>query len=99
VLLLGKNLIFGTDEGCKYQIKKKELLGLIAIVALIYLYVLLMRFGGFLVITPIIIFVLMKLTGSARIREAIIVSISATVLIYLLFDVIFNVQLPGGLLM
>lgn len=99
VIMLVKNIVAGSVEACDYLITKRDLLGLVSITALIFIYVFLMNITGFIIITPIVMFVLMKLTGTSKIREAIIVSITASVLIYLLFDVLFEVQLPGGLIM
>ena len=99
VLLLIKNIALGTNEACDYMLTRRDLLGLLIVTALIFLYVFLMNITGFLIITPVVMFILMKLTGSSKIREAVIVSISASLLIYLLFDVLFKVQLPGGLVM
>ena len=97
LILLIKNLSIGSVEACDYQLTRNDGFGILAITALIFVYILIMNITGFLIITPVVVFILMKLTGSSKIREAIIVAVSATLLIYLLFDVIFKVQLPEGL--
>ena len=99
VLLLIKNIKFGTNEGCSYHITKKEMLGLLYVALIIYFYVLLMKLIGFIFVTPAVLIVLMKLTGSSKWKEMIIVSVSATVLIYFFFNFLFKVQLPHGILL
>ena len=99
VVLLVKNIKFGSREGCCYQITKKEILGLLYITLIIYFYVFLMKVVGFVFITPVVLIILMKLTGSVKWKEMIIVSITATVLIYFFFNFLFKVQLPHGILL
>ncbi|MDC7227681.1 MAG: tripartite tricarboxylate transporter TctB family protein [Spirochaetales bacterium] len=98
ITLLIKNIVTDSEETCNYLISKRELLGLVAITGLIFAYIFLLDVTGFLLITPVIMFVLMRLTGGGKIRESIIVSVSATLIIYLLFDLLFQVQLPDGLI-
>lgn len=99
LFLLVKNFLKGTHEICNHYITRKDLFGIAAITTMIFLYVFIMEFAGFIVTTPFVIFTLMKLTGSSSLKEAIIVSLSASFLIYFFFDFIFKVQLPSGIIM
>ena len=99
VLLLVKNIKYGTNEGCSYHITKKEMLGLLYVALIIYFYVFLMKIIGFIFVTPAVLIILMKLTGSVKWKEMIIVSVSATALIYFFFNFLFKVQLPHGILL
>lgn len=98
LVLLIKNIFQGSEEACNYTISRKELLGILVMTVILFAYVALLDILGFILITPFVMFILMKLTGSTKIKESIIVSISATAIIYLLFDMLFRVQLPDGLI-
>ncbi len=69
---------------------KKEMLGLLYVALIIYFYVFLMKIIGFIFITPAVLIILMKLTGSVKWKEMIIVSISATVLILFSFLIFYS---------
>jgi putative tricarboxylic transport membrane protein len=99
LILLITNIVKGSDESCGYHITKKELQGLLIITGLIFSYVYLLDIIGFIMTTPVLMFILMKLTVGFKLRESIIVSISATLGIYLLFDLLFKVQLPEGIIL
>ncbi len=98
-VLLVKNIRYGTAESCSYHITKKEMLGLLYVALIIYFYVFLMKIAGFIFITPVVMIILMRLTGSVKWKEMITVSVAATVLIYFFFNFLFRVQLPHGILM
>ena len=99
ILLIVKNIRYGTAENCYYHITKKEMLGLLYVALIIYFYVFLMKIVGFIFVTPVVIMILMKLTGSVKWKEMITVSVVATALIYFFFNFLFRVQLPHGILM
>ncbi len=98
ILLLIKNIHKGTAEDCCYHITGKEMIGLLYVALIIYFYVVLMKIIGFIFITPVVIIILMKLTGSVKWKEMIAVSVTATILIYFFFNFLFKVQLPHGIL-
>jgi len=99
LILLIQNIVKDSEESCNYAITGKELLGILVMTVLIFAYVFLLDIVGFLIITPVVMFILMKLTGSKKIRETIIVSVSVTLVIYIIFDLLFRVQLPDGLIL
>ena len=98
-LLLLVNTIFrGTREQCDFKISLKEGFGIIFLAACVWGYVKVMSLFGFILVTPIFIAILMLITGSRKWPEVVIVSIGATLGIYLFFQKIFQVILPGGTL-
>ncbi|MDX9799741.1 MAG: tripartite tricarboxylate transporter TctB family protein [Spirochaetia bacterium] len=85
-------------EKCDYVIHKYEILGIAKIVLLIIGYVFMMRIIGFAMITPVAVFLLMKMMGAANLKEMFLTSVLVSVSVYLLFVVVFRVQLPGGMI-
>jgi len=85
-------------EKCDYIIHKYELLGILKVVLLILGYVFLMKITGFALITPVAVFLLMKMMGADNIKEMILTSIIVSASVYLLFVVVFKVMLPGGII-
>ena len=57
-----------------------------------------MRIVGFAIITPVIVFLLMKMMGAVNLKEMILTSVLVSASVYLLFVVVFRVQLPGGMI-
>ena len=64
------------------------------LIGLFALYIGLMSYGGFLLITPFVVAFLMYLTGSRKRGEIIMTSIGVTAVIYVLFHYLFRVPLP-----
>ncbi len=86
-------------EECDFTIHGYEIKGILKIVLLIAAYVFLTKIAGFAVVTPVVVFILMRMMGSVNLKEIIITSCLVSVSIYLLFVVVFKVQLPGGILL
>ncbi len=85
-------------EKCDYFIHKYEILGILKVVSLIIGYIFMMRIVGFAIITPVIVFLLMKMMGAVKLKEMILTSVLVSASVYLLFVVVFRVQLPGGMI-
>ncbi len=68
------------------------------VLALLVAYTLLLRPGGFLLCTFILLFLLFRVKGSYGIWATLLVSLSVTAVSYLLFQVWLQVQLPRGIL-
>lgn len=98
-LLLFDNLIFGSKETCAYRFESIEIKEIVIFLVLTYIYIRSLDFLGFLLATPLYIAVLMIGSGSRRWKEIALVSILTAVGIYLFFDKIFQVILPGGKLL
>ena len=64
--------------------------------ALVVVYVQAMKFVGFLLITPVLLALLMLLTGSRSWREILIASVLVTFSIYFFFQEVFQILLPRG---
>ena len=104
-VLLGVNTVFllisllkPCIENCDYKIHRYEISGIINVILLIVGYVFLMRYAGFLLITPVMVFLLMKLMGAKNLKEMIIASGMVSISVYLVFVVFFKVMLPGGII-
>ncbi len=96
LLLLLTAVVKGSRESCDYRLGAREGLGIVVMVVLVFAYVQLMRWFGFLLITPVILAVLMLLSGSRKWTEILLVSVLCAVGVYFFFQVVFRVQLPGG---
>jgi len=96
-LLLLLTTFFGKSrEHFDPRISLKEGGGILALTLAVYLYVDAMFVFGFLIVTPAFMAVLMLMTGARDWKEIVAASILAPVGIYLFFDKIFQVILPGG---
>jgi len=96
ILLLLKNSIKGTDELGDVHVTGKESVGIITITVIVFAYVKVMKYFGFLISTPLFIAGLMVLSGSRKWKEIILVSIIASFGIYFFFYKLFRVVLPPG---
>ena len=85
-------------EKCDYIIHKYELMGIVKVVSLIIGYIVLIRIMGFAAVTPIAVFLLMKMMGASSLKEMLLTSILVSASVYFLFVVVFRVQLPGGMI-
>ena len=78
------------------KISLKEGTGIIFMTVFVYAYVQVMYLFGFVWVTPVFMAVLMWMTGSRKLKEIVILSIASPVIIYVFFQKIFQVILPGG---
>lgn len=69
----------------------------IILLSSIFAYLVLLRLLGFLITTPFLLFITMKVMR-AKTKESILIAIVLTVVIYALFHFGFQVALPTGLL-
>jgi putative tricarboxylic transport membrane protein len=71
----------------------RNLIGPIIIIALLTLYLLVLERIGFLIATPIFLFLTMKFLGS-RLKKSVTVAILLTAFMYAFFKILFDVPLP-----
>lgn len=85
-----------TREHFDPKISLREGIGVIFLTIFVYFYVQAMSLFGFILTTPFFIAVLMLMTGSRKWKEIVTVSVISPLCIYLFFQKIFKVILPGG---
>ncbi len=85
----------GGEDGAK-RTTLREYGGIILLFVILVLYVEGMLFFVFVIMTPIFMGVMMRITGSTRVREIVAYSLLTTLAIYVLFSKIFEVVLPEG---
>lgn len=64
--------------------------------AVCLVYAILLPWVGFVLLTPVLIAALLWILSFRRIRDVVIIAISATVVMYVLFDILLAVRLPHG---
>lgn len=97
VLLLTSSLM-KKDDDSKVTLPRRDLIGITGLLVLIALYVNLMNYLGFVVVSVFFLGILTWIAGSRKPAEIAIFSITTTIAVYLLFYKFFNVQLPAGIL-
>lgn len=85
-------------EKAKRNIPKKELLVLLAVFAMIFLYILLFEMIGFIVMTAVFIFFCSWFLGYKKWKTNIVVSILFPLGMYIIFVFALGISLPGGIL-
>ncbi|MBW1667435.1 MAG: tripartite tricarboxylate transporter TctB family protein [Deltaproteobacteria bacterium] len=98
LILLLKSVFTKSKPKQGQGITVREVGGVIFLTLLVYLYVRVMSYAGFLMTTPLFIAVLMLSSGARKWKGIVAVSVLATVGIYFFFQKVFQVQLPGGLI-
>lgn len=99
VLLLIKSLSTKSEpEDKNVPLSMKDLIGIIGFIALIVLYLTAMNYLGFIIASILFMATLIFMSGSRKSIEIILFSVSTTVVVYLLFQKFFNVQLPSGII-
>ena len=96
IVLLGKSLSRGLREKVPAKTSWQERWGVVLLAALIFGYIQVLGLLGFFLSTPVLVAILMVISGSRKWTEVFLVSILSTVGIYLFFQEIFKVQLPAG---
>ena len=89
------------EELAAEKADRKRLVHVLAAVVLVALYIFLLKSVGYLIVTPIFLFLLIMLITPKSVCRPIkfgIVSIAVSVVIYLIFRYAFSVQLPMGIL-
>ncbi|MDF1591510.1 MAG: tripartite tricarboxylate transporter TctB family protein [Desulfobacterales bacterium] len=96
LLLLLKTVLRKPLESFDPKISSKEGIGIIFLTIFLYAYVQAMHLFGFVWVTPVFMAVLMVMTGSRKWKEIVVLSIVSPMVIYVFFQKIFQVVLPGG---
>lgn len=76
----------------------KELTGIAGFIILIVFYILLLNYLGFVLASILFMAALIYLSGSRKPLEISFFSVATTIVVYLLFEKFFEVQLPDGTL-
>ena len=95
-LLLFNTVLKESRETFDPKISLKEGIGIIFLTVFVYAYVQVMYLFGFIWVTPVFMAVLMVMTGSRKWKEIAVLSIVSPMIIYVFFQKIFQVILPGG---
>jgi len=96
LVLLVETIVSKHDQS-RVSLPKRDLLGITGLLILIALYVKLMSYLGFVLVSIVFLAVLTWFAGSRKPLGIIVFSITTTAAVYLLFHKFFNVQLPTGL--
>jgi hypothetical protein len=75
---------------------RREIIGVVSLTVLVFLYIKAIAWLGYLISTPIYLASLMLVSGFRKWVHIILVSLLATGGIYLFFNKVFQIQLPGG---
>jgi len=97
ILLLLNTVLGKPRERFDPKISLKEGLGIIFLTVFVYAYVQVMYLFGFVWVTPFFMAVLMVMTGSRKWKEIVVLAIASPMVIYVFFQKIFQVILPGGI--
>ncbi len=81
------------------RMERQQLLLFLAAVAVCFLYVAGVPTAGFLLATPVLLFVMLLLYGNRNLPFCAILSIAVTVCLWLLFTKVFLIFLPAGRLL
>lgn len=99
LLLLVTSLNIKEDpDRQKAKLPLKELSGILGFVFLVVAYITLLYYLGFVIASIFFMAALIFLSGSRKALEIAFFSVATTVVIYLLFQKFFEVQLPAGTL-
>jgi len=96
LLLLVSSLSTKNDD-TPVSLPKRDLFGITGLLVLIALYVKLMSYLGFIPVSIVFLALLTWIAGSRKPLGIAFFSIITTVIIYLLFQNFFSVQLPAGI--
>ncbi|WLR61410.1 tripartite tricarboxylate transporter TctB family protein [Guptibacillus hwajinpoensis] len=87
-----------TEDRKKSDIKKDEVLMLVAVASLIFVYILLFELLGFVIVTILFLLVTSRMLGYTKWKTLIAVSIGFTLILYFSFNYLLQIYLPQGLL-
>jgi putative tricarboxylic transport membrane protein len=96
-LLLLINSFSSEHEDTKVSLPSRDLFGIAGLLALIVIYIALMNYLGFVLVSIVFLAVLTWFAGSRKPLGILIFSITTTIVVYLLFHKFFSVQLPAGI--
>ena len=97
-LLLLIGAISSKNDDRKVSLPKKDLWGIVGLLALIAAYIKMMHYFGFVSASILFLALLTWFSGSRKPFGIFIFSVSTTLAVYFLFHNFFNVQLPAGIL-
>ena len=83
-------------EAPKFNVEKKAATLFISAVAAVVVYVMLLDYIGFLLLTPILMMVMMWLFGERHFGKMALIAVVTTVIVWLLFTEVFMIFLPVG---
>ena len=100
LLVLSITLYFNKAEhvGEKKALPKNEILTLFTVLLFILLYIFLLEFVGFILVTALFIFFCSWFLGYKRFVPNLIVALAVPFFIYFLFGSFLQIQLPQGIL-
>ncbi|WP_270181185.1 tripartite tricarboxylate transporter TctB family protein [Alkalihalobacillus sp. CinArs1] len=82
----------------KSNMKKDEVLMLLAVAGLIFVYILLFELLGFVVVTILFLLVTSRLLGYTKWKSLIAVAVGFTLVLYFSFNYLLQIYLPQGIL-
>jgi hypothetical protein len=98
--MLSLLMLFGAipskSDNSTVSLPKRELFGITGLLVLIALYVKLMGYLGFVPVSIVFLALLTWVAGSRKPVGIAFFSITTTIIVYLLFQKFFSVQLPAG---
>jgi len=94
--ILLKTAFLGTKETFDPVISRKEAFGVVYLTIFVYLYVKAIQLFGFIAVTPVFTATLMWISGARKWKEILLVSVGTSFCVYLFFQKVFRVILPGG---
>ena len=95
MLLVGS--IISKSEDTPVSVPKRDLFGVTGLLLLIVVYVKLMSYLGFIPVSIVFLALLTWVAGSRKPLGILVFSVTATTIVYLLFQNFFSVQLPAGI--
>ena len=95
MLLVGS--IISKSEDTPVSVPKRDLFGITGLLLLIAVYVKLMSYLGFIPVSIVFLALLTWVAGSRKPLGILVFSVTATTIVYLLFQKFFSVQLPAGI--
>lgn len=99
VALLIFNLVKkDTDAAPPLSLRDHGIQRMLIIVGLVLAYYLLLEIVGYLILSPILLFLSMLVMGYRKYRSMIIISLGMTVAVFLLFWQLLVIELPNGVL-
>ena len=94
-VLLFQSIRKGALKNIKIKIAREKLLKVVKLFFTVIVYVCGIYFAGYVISSAVCIFFFILLYGG-KVRSAIIYSVAATIVLYLVFQVGFKVRLPVG---
>jgi len=98
IILFIQNKEESEAEKIKRQIKKEDLILLIATIVSLLAYVTLFEILGFVVTTVLFLVITMRMYGYSNWKISMVVSITFTCVLYFSFNYILKIYLPQGIL-